>query len=67
LSVVDRLCRSWGVERTEGGKQVWFELVAADEATSDGEVLFDDLLLVEDEPGIGGAPAAGSTMRACAA
>jgi anti-sigma regulatory factor (Ser/Thr protein kinase) len=29
LSVVDRLCQSWGVEPTPDGKQVWFEVTEA--------------------------------------
>jgi hypothetical protein len=26
LRLVNRLCRSWGVEKAEPGKRVWFEL-----------------------------------------
>ncbi|MDQ1695320.1 MAG: hypothetical protein QOJ03_673 [Frankiaceae bacterium] len=26
LRLVNRLCRSWGVERTDAGKRVWFEI-----------------------------------------
>jgi anti-sigma regulatory factor (Ser/Thr protein kinase) len=45
LSLVDRLCRSWGVQRTETGKQVWFE-VSADEISVDppAEVGADELM-----------------------
>lgn len=30
LRLVNRLCRSWGVERTADGKRVWFEIADAD-------------------------------------
>lgn len=44
LAMVDRLCRSWGVEATEDGKQVWFEVASADHggAEADLTALFAD-------------------------
>jgi anti-sigma regulatory factor (Ser/Thr protein kinase) len=35
LALVDRLCRAWGAETTDAGKQVWFELTEADAARGD--------------------------------
>ena len=51
LSLVDRLCRTWGVRRTDAGKQVWFEVTATDN-TEKSLAEFDADLLLElfDEP-----------------
>lgn len=45
LALVDRLCHSWGIERTDVGKRVWFEVIEGEDAFGDdGDLLalFDD-------------------------
>lgn len=51
LAMVDRLCRSWGVEATDDGKQVWFEVTSDDHGSGDADLvaLFaDDIDGLED-------------------
>jgi two-component sensor histidine kinase len=37
LAIVARLCRSWGSEKTDTGKRVWFEISTLADATTDDD------------------------------
>jgi two-component sensor histidine kinase len=51
LSIVARLCRSWGSERTDTGKRVWFEISTLAETGGD-----DTHLHLVSSTGSGDAP-----------
>lgn len=60
LAMVARLCRSWGVESTDDGKQVWFEVAGGEDAGEEGDLLamFADDLDDVDLAGGGASPRA---------
>ncbi|HEU5035255.1 MAG TPA: ATP-binding protein [Mycobacteriales bacterium] len=59
LGMVERLCRSWGVETFEDGKRVWFEVAPGDLSEDDAEILpmfSDDLDAFDDVAGHRASP-----------